>query len=98
MDDPRAGERLIVYGHVYCPQASLLADTLHEYRIPHEWRDVIDGDPRYKDELRALARGHLSVPTVIFPDGSVMVEPWPGEVLKRLNRSRPGFLRQLFGR
>ena len=98
MDDAHHDERIIVYGHMRCAQAAWLAQVLLEQRIPHEWRDVIDGDPRYQGELRALARGHLSVPTVIFPDASVMVEPWPGEVLKRLNRSRPGFLRQLFGR
>jgi len=98
MDDPHADERLIVYGHVYCPQANLLADALHEHRIPHEWRDVIDGDPRYQGELRALARGHLSVPTVIFPDGMVMVEPRPGEVLRKLDRWRPGMLQWLFRR
>ena len=50
---------------------------------PYEWRDIVDGDPDFKDELSLLARGHLSVPTVVFPDGEVMVEPNPKEVLAR---------------
>jgi len=36
--------------------------------------------------------------TVIFPDGMVMVEPRPVEVLRKLNRWRPGMLQRLFGR
>lgn len=75
---------LIVYGHDHCPQARLLFKALAENRVEHEWRDVLKGEPRFKDELRQLARGYLSVPTVVFPDGSVMVEPWPDEVLKKL--------------
>jgi hypothetical protein len=44
----------------------------------------MEGNPDYKNELRLLARGYLSVPTVVFPDGEVMVEPNPKEVLARL--------------
>jgi hypothetical protein len=69
MDYAQADERVIAYGHSYFPQAITLADMLHEHLIPHEWRDVVEGDPGYRNELRALARGHLSVPTVIFPTG-----------------------------
>jgi len=98
MDDAHHDERIIVYGHMRCAQAAWLAQVLLEQRIPHEWRDVAEGDPGYKDELRALARGHLSVPTVVFPDGTVMVEPMPNEVLTKLNRRPPpGLLQRLLG-
>jgi len=61
--------------------------ALAEHHIEHEWRDVRDGEPRFRDELRQLARGYLSVPTVIFPDGTVMVEPRPEDVLGKLKSS-----------
>ena len=89
---------MIVYGHKYCAQAVMLARTLAQYRIEHEWRDIREGDPIWKDELLALARGYLSVPTVVFPDGTVMVEPWPGQVLKKLGIEKPGFLDRLLNR
>ena len=86
--DPTGGNaRLIVYGHNFCGLARMLADALAEHHIEHEWRDVRDGEPRFRDELRQLARGYLSVPTVIFPDGTVMVEPWPEDVLGKLKPS-----------
>ena len=90
-------EKLIVYGHDYCGQAQMLARMLDEHEIDHEWRDVAQGDPAYQDELRELANGNLSVPTVIFPDGTVMVEPWPNQVLDYLGHERPSFLDKLFG-
>ncbi len=81
--------RLIVYGHDYCGLSQMLAEALAEHHIDHEWRDVKNGEPRFQDELRKLARGYLSVPTVIFPDGTVMVEPRPNRVLEKLTSSSP---------
>jgi mycoredoxin len=78
--------KLIVYGHQYCVDVIQLQGYLKRNAIEYEWRDIAEGDPRFKDELRLLAEGYLSVPTVIFPDGEVLVEPNPKEVLARLNR------------
>lgn len=77
-------QKLIVYGHDYCGLAMMLQRALEENAVEHEWRDVMNGDPLWKDEVKKLARGYLSVPTVIFPDGTVMVEPYPQAVLKKL--------------
>jgi glutaredoxin len=88
--------RLIVYGHDFCWQARRLASVLDKYGIRYEWRDVSEGEPRYQDELRRLTRGNLSVPTVVFLDGTVMVEPWPDDVLKKLSAPRPNRLKRLF--
>jgi mycoredoxin len=76
--------KLIVYGHAYCADAIYLQGYLNRNAIAYEWRDIAEGDPRFQDELRLLAKGNLSVPTVIFPDGEVMVEPNPKEVLARV--------------
>lgn len=75
--------RLIIYGHDFCSQAWLLKTTLNKERIDYEWRDIA-ADESHHVELRRVAHGHLSVPTVVFPDGAVMVEPWPKQVLAKL--------------
>ncbi|MCB9134697.1 MAG: NrdH-redoxin [Anaerolineales bacterium] len=82
--------KLIVYGHDFCGQSRQLVRVLNEKEIEYEWRDIRNGDPAWKDELLALAHGFLSVPTVIFPDGKVLVEPWPDEVLARLGEGGEG--------
>jgi mycoredoxin len=89
---------LIVYGHNFCAQAGMLSRALVNHEVDHEWRDIRNGDPAWQDELRALARGHLSVPTVVFPDGTVMVEPWPKQVLEKLGIKDSGFINRLLGR
>lgn len=76
--------KLVVYGHKYCAGAVYLEGYLNRNGIAYEWRDIAGGNPHFKDELRLLARGYLSVPTVVFPDGEVMVEPDPKDVLARL--------------
>ncbi len=76
--------KLIVYGHECCADAIYLQGHLNRSGITYEWRDIEKGDPEFKNELRLLARGYLSVPTVVFPDGEVLVEPNPKEVLARL--------------
>ncbi|HXQ36861.1 MAG TPA: hypothetical protein VN843_22815 [Anaerolineales bacterium] len=75
--------KLIIYGHKFSADAVDLEGCLDRNGITYEWHDIIDGDPDFKDELSLLAKGNLSVPTVVFPDGEVMVEPNPKEVLAR---------------
>jgi hypothetical protein len=62
----------------------MLYHSLEEHGIAYEVRDILKGDPAWKGELRKLARGNLSVPTVVFSDGSVMVEPGPRSVIEKL--------------
>jgi len=77
---------LIVYGHAFCPDVFRLRRILEREGIAYEWRNIVGGDPRWTDELRLLAKGYLSVPTVVFPDGQVLVEPDPRELLARLKQ------------
>lgn len=77
-------ERLIVYGRHSCGRSHWLYEELMEHQVDFEWRDIVMGEPRFREELLKLARGCLSVPTVIFPDGAVMVEPRPDQVLNKL--------------
>ena len=88
--------KLVVYGHNYCPQAKFLAAALDKHNVDYEWRDVMHGEAGHQDELRQLANGNLSVPTAIFPDGTVMVEPWPGKVLKKLGLKKAGRVERFF--
>lgn len=93
---PIEAQKLIVYGHEFCPQARLMAHALSENEIDHEWRDVRSGQPEFQMELKTLANGNLSVPTLVFPDGSVMVEAWPNQMLKKLGLKKPNRIERLW--
>jgi len=86
---------LVVYGRDSCPQSRMLHNSLDRESIVYEWRDITTGEKRYQDELRELTGGNLSVPTVIFADGSVMIEPWPKEVLNRYRHRPKGILAKI---
>ena len=96
--DTAASDRLIVYAHTYCHHSRSLLRLLDENAVPYELRDVADGPAEYKDELKRLAKGNLSVPTVVFADGTVMVEPSPLVVLNRLKPKEGNPLTRLFKR
>ncbi len=91
-NEAKTPPKLIIYGHDYCGQARALVRTLTQKDIAYEWRDIHKGDPAWKEELLVLAKGYLSVPTVVFPDGKVLVDPWPDEVIERLTGEKQGGL------
>lgn len=90
-------ERIIVYGHDWCSHAAMLKRELEAAEVPHEWRDIMRGEPGYKEELRALARGNLSVPTVLFPDGTVLIEPRTADLFSRLGIESRGWAERIKG-
>ena len=94
----QVNQSMVVYGHSHCPLSRLMAKSLKKHKIDHEWRDVNQDQQGFADELRQLANGYLSVPTVIFPDGTVMVEPWPTQVLRKMDIEPTGWLEKLVDR
>ena len=64
--DEKKSKKMIVYGHHFCVQALQLARALKKNGVDHEWRDIMTGPPEWQEELKSLARGNLSVPTVVF--------------------------------
>lgn len=89
---------LVVYGHDYCAPALWLRAELERAAIPFEWREVTNSFPENQAALAALTGGNLSVPTVLFPDGSHLIEPRPPLVFERLGLDPPaGRLDRLIG-
>lgn len=65
---------LIVYGTPWCPDCRRSKQFLGEHRIAYDYIDI-DQDPAAQAEVERLNRGNRSVPTIVFPDGSILVEP-----------------------
>ena len=61
--------------------------VLDEANADYDWIDI-DKDPAAVDEVMRLNRGMRSVPTIVFPDGSVIVEPSRRELTARLAEER----------
>ncbi len=65
---------LIVYGTPWCPDCRRSKQFLGEHRIAYDYIDI-DQDPAAQAEVERLNRGNRSVPTIVFHDGSILVEP-----------------------
>lgn len=63
-----------VYGTTWCADCRRVKNWLQEHNIA--FTDItIENDQRAVEEVLRLNNGLQTVPTVVFPDGSVLVEP-----------------------
>jgi glutaredoxin-like protein len=74
---------IIVYGTAWCGDCYRTRRFLDRNQIPYDWVDA-DLDPRASAMVRALNGGRRTVPTLVFPDGSVMAEPSDRELASKL--------------
>lgn len=67
-------QKIKVYGALSCPDCRRTLRFLHDGRIPYDWIDVSER-PEEMAVVRRRNAGMESIPTIIFPDGSFLVEP-----------------------
>ncbi len=80
-------QKLRVIGASWCPDCKRAKVFLGQHRIPYEWVDMEDNDAAIA-EVEQLNGGKRSIPTIIFPDGSILVEPSNDELADKLEISR----------
>jgi len=76
-------DHITVYGTTWCGDCHLARRVLDEYRADYRWIDISE-DPEAADLVVHMNGGYRSVPTIIFPDGSVLVEPSRRELTNHL--------------
>lgn len=76
-------EKMIVYGTEWCGDTRRAKKILNEYQIDYEYINV-DRDSEAEKIVKQINNGFRSVPTIIFPDGSIIVEPSNDELKSAL--------------
>jgi thioredoxin reductase (NADPH) len=91
LDDWRASYRpafegIRVLGTRWSPRSYELRDFLARNRVPYQWIDVelSANDPETKQLLEALGPEAASLPIVLFPDGTKLLDSVPTEVAQRV--------------
>lgn len=74
---------IIVYGTAWCGDCRRSKNFLDRNHIAYQWVDV-EKDAKATEHIMKLNKGMRSVPTIVFPDGSVLVEPSDAELGKKL--------------
>jgi thioredoxin reductase (NADPH) len=75
-----------VYGAPWCPDCKRSKQFLGEQRVPYNWVDI-DLDEEGRRYVQQANNGKQIIPTIIFEDGSILVEPTNSEIAAKLGIS-----------
>ena len=76
-------ETIIVYGTTWCGDCRRTRRFLDYHKVPYEWIDI-DQNKEGEQFVLKTNLGLRSVPTILFPDGSILVEPSNLKVAEKL--------------
>jgi mycoredoxin len=78
--------QIIVYGTSWCGDSRRARAFLDQHHIAYTWIDI-DQDLQARKYVESVNRGNRSVPTILFPDGSILVEPSQMKLAEKLGIS-----------
>ncbi len=78
--------KITVYGAPWCPDCKKSKQFLGEQRVPYNWVDI-DFDEEGRRYVQQANNGKQIIPTIIFEDGSILVEPTNSEIAAKLGIS-----------
>lgn len=78
-----SNSKITVYGTSWCGDTIRARRILENNQILYEWIDI-DKKAEYAQQVEKMNHGFRSVPTIVFPDGSILVEPSTDALKKKL--------------
>jgi mycoredoxin len=78
--------KIIMYGTAWCYETKRARNVFDQNNIPYEYIDI-DYDGEARKYVESVNNGCRSVPTIVFPDGSRIVEPTVAELKGKLGLS-----------
>jgi mycoredoxin len=73
---------IILYGTTWCGDTRRARKFFDDHKISYQWVDI-DGDKSAEEYVISVNKGCRSVPTILFPDGSLLVEPSTMQLLTK---------------
>ncbi len=81
---PPSTERIIMYGCRWCSDTISAQSIFQKLGIDYQYIDI-DSDEKAAEFVVSINHGNRSVPTILFPDGSILVEPRSTALREKLN-------------
>ena len=75
--------KIILYGTNWCGATKRARQVFKEEKIEYIWVDI-DKDADAARYVESVAHGFRSVPTIVFPDGTILVEPSTSQLRDKL--------------
>ena len=82
--------RITMYGTAWCGDCRRAKQVFQAEGVAYDWIDLAK-QPEAAAIVEKINKGNRSVPTIVFPDGDVMVEPASPALVQKL-RSIKGSL------
>jgi thioredoxin reductase (NADPH) len=82
-----ATDTITVIGATWCPDCRRAKDFLSEQRVAFDWIDL-EQHPEATELVEKINGGSRSIPTIIFPDGTHLIEPGNDELAEKLGLTR----------
>ncbi|HEX2030520.1 MAG TPA: glutaredoxin domain-containing protein [Actinomycetota bacterium] len=79
---------IVMYGADWCGDCHRARRFLDRRGIAYRWIDV-EHDPAMAEEARRIG-GRSNIPVMVFPDGSVLVEPSDAELEAKVGVASAG--------
>jgi mycoredoxin len=80
---PNISDEIIMYGTKWCYATKRAISIFDRYQVVYKYIDI-DSDQQAAQYVESVNRGYRSVPTIVFADGSMLVEPSESELKKKL--------------
>ena len=77
-------QKIKMYATTWCGDCRVARRWFDARSIPYEWINI-EEDEEAAAYVLEVNRGYRSVPTIVFPDGSVLVEPSPRELAAKFS-------------
>ena len=76
-------QKIRMFGAPWCLDCKRSKQFLAEQRVPYEWNDI-DEDEAAREYVQQINNGKQIIPTIVFSDGSILVEPTNPELAEKL--------------
>lgn len=74
---------IIVYGSDWCGDCRRARRFLNQYSISYQWVNI-EQDKNAEKYVLVVNKGMRSIPTILFQDGSILVEPTNAQLAHKL--------------
>ncbi|NOZ05935.1 MAG: FAD-dependent oxidoreductase [Chloroflexi bacterium] len=78
-----ASEGIVLYGAHWCPDCKRSKKFLGEQMVPYRWVDI-EQDKEARHYVEKVNNGKRIIPTIVFPDGDILVEPSNADLAAKL--------------
>lgn len=79
-------QNITMYGAVWCPDCKRSRSYLDSHEIKYNYIDI-DQTPEAIGEVERINNGMRKIPTIVFSDGSTLVEPSNKQLAEKLGIS-----------